>query len=390
MALTWRNFCSEYWSELSGRQRIVGARAQVAAEVTDVRDQSRLGVQPDVATRVVVDVGERRVDGRHTVLDQLQLLVEFGMERGDIPDGVGVQLVLEVLLEPGQIVGGHPPVQFPIFGRRGDRIVEFHGFQRILPPEFRHLRDHAVGGGSLALAFGLDLGGQYVLHLRPDAVAVFGRRECLFGYQFREVGEVGLRLCAPVGGADSCGRRQSDARVVQSPLERSDSECRLLPALLAGVDVQSDLLQVTPDSLEFGGSSLQRSEFGLQSGDSPDHTPEVDLTEFLVGAEPGQPVPASRGIGLLGRQLLLPPVGRVQPILYPCHLVEQDLDLLLVVPAEHVVAPVPDGPAIVLLVSIFPPDETLPGHSGPGPTEFLHRVDTGIVGPFEQLSSSHL
>jgi len=63
------------------------------------------------------------------------LAVELGVEGGDLADGVGVEVLLEVALESGQVVGDQPVVQSSIFRNRFDRVIQFLGDLRVGPAD---------------------------------------------------------------------------------------------------------------------------------------------------------------------------------------------------------------------------------------------------------------
>ena len=111
MALTWRNFCSEYWS-VSSPASASSVQARRSARKSRISMLAVAAVlQPDIAARVVVDLDQRLVDGLDAFLDQVDLLVELRLEAGDVADRVGVQVGLELGLEPGQVVLHQPSVQ---------------------------------------------------------------------------------------------------------------------------------------------------------------------------------------------------------------------------------------------------------------------------------------
>ena len=90
---------------VAGPDDVVGARPEIGPELPHVGVGGRLGDEADVAALVVVDVHQRVVDGLDAVADELLVLVELGGEAGDVPDGVLVEVVLELLSRSG---GGRP------------------------------------------------------------------------------------------------------------------------------------------------------------------------------------------------------------------------------------------------------------------------------------------
>ena len=73
-------------------------------------------------------------------------LVSWG-EAGDVADRVLVQVGLELLLEPGQVVAGQPLVQLAVSVRGFHRRVQLRGLHRVLTPEFAHQGDDLVAQG---------------------------------------------------------------------------------------------------------------------------------------------------------------------------------------------------------------------------------------------------
>jgi hypothetical protein len=70
--------------------------------------------------------------------------VQLGLELGDLPDGVLVQVGLELRLKTGQVVAGEALVQFPVAVGGFDGSVKLAGFDRIGVAERRHGRDDSA------------------------------------------------------------------------------------------------------------------------------------------------------------------------------------------------------------------------------------------------------
>ena len=91
---------------------IVGTGPQLDPELPHVDVRCRVGDQADVAALVVIDVRPENIDGLDPVADQLLVLVELSGETGDVPDGVLIEVVLELLFEAGQVVVGDAQVEW--------------------------------------------------------------------------------------------------------------------------------------------------------------------------------------------------------------------------------------------------------------------------------------
>ena len=65
-----------------------------------------VNLEVNVATRVVLDVRQRVVDRVDLLADLILLLVQRCGEQRDVVDGLAPEVLLEVVLEPGQVVFG--------------------------------------------------------------------------------------------------------------------------------------------------------------------------------------------------------------------------------------------------------------------------------------------
>ena len=71
------------------------------------------------------------------------MLVELSGKPGDVPDRVLIQVVLELLFEAGEIVGGYPLVELAVLAGRAHGIVKLGRLGRVLCPEATHGTDDA-------------------------------------------------------------------------------------------------------------------------------------------------------------------------------------------------------------------------------------------------------
>ena len=138
MLLDLQEFLFRVLLALASTDDIVGAGPQFAAKLPHIGVWSVVGNEADVPAVVVVDVHQRAVDGLYPVSNELLLLVELGGEAGDVPNGVLIEVVLELLLESGQVVLGHALVELAVLRPGLDGHVELRGFLRIQRPKLAH------------------------------------------------------------------------------------------------------------------------------------------------------------------------------------------------------------------------------------------------------------
>jgi hypothetical protein len=110
-------------------QRAFGAGAQLALEIADVGVGRRLRFERDVATGVVVDLGQRGVDARDALADRLAPHRQLGVEVGHLADGVLVEQFLEARFEARQVVGLQLVEHLAVLEDRFDAGVDFGGIE---------------------------------------------------------------------------------------------------------------------------------------------------------------------------------------------------------------------------------------------------------------------
>ena len=122
-------------------ERSLGARAQLALELFDLKVARWLCHEGDVAPTVVFNGRQRRVDLLNALADVGSLLMEHLLKAGDLSQRVLVQKVTELGLEARQIICAQTIEQLDVANERVERRVQLLGFGRKLGREVLHPTD---------------------------------------------------------------------------------------------------------------------------------------------------------------------------------------------------------------------------------------------------------
>ena len=157
-----------------GCEAVVGQVAQLRTELRDLLVGGRFLLQPDVAAGVVGHRTEGVVDAVDPFVDGGGPPVQPVVESGELLDCVLVELFLELVFEPRQVVGGDPLPEGEEVSSRLDVGIEVRTQLGPAPQHLTHVLDEALAEAAQFASEMLDLLGQLVGERRLDRSALFG------------------------------------------------------------------------------------------------------------------------------------------------------------------------------------------------------------------------
>ncbi len=369
---------------------VAGRRAQVGTEVSDLLIDRGVGDDPDDTSRAVVDRAERLIDPIDSRMDLIRLPTKPVVEPCQLGDGVRVELVPELRLEPRQIVGPDSAVQLP-------ERAEGTYFRIVLGTQLRpvaqhlvHLRLHARDVPVDLTLHGVAEPGDLVCQSLAQRLQALERTTRSF------VGEQRIQraVALPRRGELECCQRFECTLLTLSPLSESgrlaveitDGASSCLEVFVEAHRLLIDARERLLDLLELVRSRDQPRPLVVQSGDlrlaglGVQITPASDVGKRVEGAQ-------SR----LQLVLLALQRGQRGEHLAPLRLVLRRLvaqrgELALARTSEHPVAWIVDGEAVVLLVPIPVAYEPCARHRTVGTSQFGGRLHELVLAPALQFT----
>ncbi len=157
-------------------QRAFGARPQRHQEIADLRVGVRIGLQLNVAPRIVVDPAQRAIDDFNALANRLPLAIELRLEVGHLANGVFVEQAFECAFEARQVVRFQAIQHLAVLAGGLYAGIGLPGFQRVARAIGLHALDDALFEGANLLVFRIDAALHPFAHFALAVVAAFHRQ----------------------------------------------------------------------------------------------------------------------------------------------------------------------------------------------------------------------